>query len=174
MTNQLMIYSDSDRCIKCYACQVACKQWHKTKAGTTSRRNVIEYTSGTFPDVQRVFYSKGCMHCEEPACTAVCPAGAITKRAEDGIVVVDRDKCIGCHYCYFACPFGIPDYDDGGMDKCDMCLSLGVDDTGRPTPHCVATCPTQALYFGTKEEIDQVINEKEAARALAHAEGSAK
>lgn len=67
-----------------------------------------------------------------------------------------------------------PDYDDGGMDKCDMCLSLGVDDTGRPTPHCVATCPTQALYFGTKEEIDQVINEKEAARALAHAEGSAK
>lgn len=61
-----------------------------------------------------------------------------------------------------------------GMDKCDMCLSLGVDDTGRPTPHCVATCPTQALYFGTKEEIDQVINEKEAARALAHAEGSAK
>ena len=55
-----------------------------------------------------------------------------------------------------------------------MCLSLGVDDAGRPTPHCVATCPTQALYFGTKEEIDQVINEKEAARALAHAEGSAK
>ena len=76
MTNQLMIYSDSDRCIKCYACQVACKQWHKTKAGTTSRRNVIEYTSGTFPDVQRVFYSKGCMHCEEPACAAV-PRGLL-------------------------------------------------------------------------------------------------
>lgn len=164
MTNQLMIYSDSDRCIKCYACQVACKQWHKTKAGTTSRRNVIEYTSGTFPNVQRVFYSKGCMHCEEPACAAVCPAGAITKRAEDGIVVVDRDKCIGCHYCYFACPFGIPDYDDGGMDKCDMCLSLGVDDTGRPTPplRCHLSHPGSVLRYQRR---DRSGNQREGGRA---------
>ncbi len=167
MSDQLMIYCDSDRCIKCYACQVACKQWHGFMAGGVSRRNVIEHTSGKFPNVQRTFTSMSCMHCVEPACAKVCPAGAITKRAEDGIVVVDQDKCIGCRYCYFACPFGIPSYDDNGMNKCDMCLSLGTDDeTGRPDPHCVATCPTQALYFGTKEEIDKILDEKNARRAL--------
>lgn len=168
MSNQLMIYSDSDRCIKCWACQVACKQWHETKAAASSRRNVIEYTSGTFPHVERTFLSMGCMHCEKPGCVSVCPAGAITKRGEDGIVVVDRDACIGCHYCYFACPFGVPSYDEEGMDKCDMCLSLGVGEEGRPAPHCVASCPTQALYFGTQEEIDEVISQKEAIKALAH------
>lgn len=168
MSNQLMIYADSDRCIKCWACQVACKQWHETKAATSSRRNVIEYTSGTFPHVERAFLSMGCMHCEKPGCVSVCPAGAITKRGEDGIVVVDRDKCIGCHYCYFACPFGVPSYDEEGMDKCDMCLSLGINEEGIPAPHCVATCPTQALYFGTQEKIDEIIAQKEAVKALAH------
>lgn len=166
-----MIYSDPDRCIKCWACQVACKQWHGIKAGTTTRRRVIENTSGTFPDVQRVFYSLSCMHCEKPACAEVCPAGAITKRDEDGIVVVDRDKCIGCHYCYFACPYGIPDYDDAGMDKCDLCLSLGTDDQDRPTPHCVQTCPTQALYFGTQDEINAVLDKKTAAQAAVSTQG---
>ena len=53
------------------------------------------------------------------------------------------------------------------MNKCDLCLSLGVGEDGRPTPHCVATCPTQALYFGTKEEIDEILHAKEAARAQA-------
>lgn len=167
MSNQLMIYADPDRCIKCWACQVACKQWHGIKADTTTRRRVIENTSGSFPDIKRVFYSLSCMHCEKPACAEVCPAGAISKREEDGIVVVDKSKCIGCHYCYFACPYGIPDYDEGGMEKCDQCLSLGTDDKGRPTPHCVQTCPTQALYYGTKEEIDAVLDEKTAAQAAA-------
>ena len=107
MSEQLMIYCDEDRCIKCYACQVACKQWHGIKAGGVSRRTVIEHTSGKFPNVTRTFSSLSCQHCTEPACANVCPAGAITKRAEDGIVVVDQDKCIGCRYCFFACPFGI-------------------------------------------------------------------
>ena len=58
-------------------------------------------------------------------------------------------------------------YDDNGMNKCDMCLSLGInEETGRPEPHCVQTCPTQALYFGTKEEIDKILDEKNALRAL--------
>lgn len=168
MSSQLMIYSDSDRCIKCWACQVSCKQWHGFEAGGVQRRTVVEHASGTFPNVSRVFSSLSCMHCVEPACMNVCPAGAISKREEDGIVVVDGDRCIGCRYCYFACPFGIPSYDDNGMSKCDMCLSLGVGEDGRPEPHCVTTCPTQALYFGTKEEIDEVLRDKEAAKAQAN------
>lgn len=169
MSEQLMIYCDDERCIKCYACQVACKQWHGIKAGGVSRRNVIEHASGKFPNVTRTFQSLACQHCAKPACANVCPAGAITKRAEDGIVVVDSEKCIGCRYCFFACPFGIPSYDDS-MDKCDMCLSLGTGEDGRPEPHCVATCPTRALYFGTESEIKEILQEKEAARLSGRAE----
>lgn len=161
---QLMVYCDSERCIKCYACQVACKQWHDIGAGGASRRNLVEFTSGKFPNVTRTFLSVSCQHCADPACVKVCPAQAISKRAEDGIVVVDSQKCIGCRYCFFACPFGIPTYDDNGMNKCDMCLSLGIGEDGRPKPHCVATCPSRALYFGTESEIKETLREREAVR----------
>ena len=76
------------------------------------------------------------------------------------IVVVDKQKCIGCHYCFFACPFGVPQYTDEGMDKCDCCIGNGV--TPGDTPHCVATCPTQALTFGTMDELAQEVAEKKA------------
>ena len=156
MAAQYGFYMDSDRCIKCWACEIACKQWNGIEAGTIARRKVHEVTSGTFPNVKRTFVSMSCMHCAEPACAAVCPAGAITKR-EDGIMVVDKEKCIGCRYCFFACPFGVPQYNDQGMDKCDCCIGNGV--TPGDTPHCVATCPTKALHFGTLEEMSALAAE---------------
>ncbi|MBQ3105923.1 MAG: 4Fe-4S dicluster domain-containing protein [Eggerthellaceae bacterium] len=151
MSKQYGFYMDTERCIQCWACEVACKQWNGIPAGTIARRKVHEVTTGTFPNVQRTFVSMSCMHCDEPACAAVCPAGAISKRPDDGIVVVDKSKCIGCHYCFFACPFSVPQYTEEGMDKCDMCLGNGV----KPgeMPHCVATCPTQALQFGEMSEL---------------------
>ena len=147
MSKQYGFHMDTGRCIKCCACEIACKQWNGIPAGGIKRRTVHEIDEGTFPNVSRTFVSLSCLHCAEPACAAVCPAGAISKRSEDGIVVVDKDKCIGCHYCFFACPFGIPQYDENGMDKCDCCIGNGV--TPGDTPHCVAACPTQALKFGT-------------------------
>ena len=154
-------YIDVDRCIKCWACEIACKQWNGIPANTVARRKVHEVCEGTFPNVKRTFVSLSCMHCDEPACANVCPAGAIAKREEDGIVVVDKDKCIGCHYCFFACPFGVPQYTDEGMDKCDCCIGNGV--VPGDTPHCVATCPTQALHFGTFEELGSFVSQKTAA-----------
>lgn len=158
MAQQYGFYCDTERCIQCWACEIACKQWNGIKAGGIARRKVHEVTDGVFPDVKRTFVSLSCMHCAEPACAAVCPAGAITKRAEDGIVVVDKEKCIGCHYCFFACPFGVPQYDENGMDKCDCCIGNGV--TPGDTPHCVATCPTQALHFGTMEDLAEKVGDK--------------
>lgn len=160
MSKQYGFSFDTERCIKCWACEVACKQWNGIKAGTIARRKVHEVESGTFPDVMRTFVSMSCMHCAEPACAAVCPAGAISKRGEDGIVVVDKEKCIGCHYCFFACPFGVPQYTDEGMDKCDCCIGNGV--TPGDTPHCVATYPTKALQFGTMEELAEKVSGKTA------------
>ena len=147
MAKQYGFYMDTERCIKCWACEVACKQWNGIEAGTIARRKVHEVESGTFPNVTRTFVSMSCMHCGEPACAKVCPAGAITKRGEDGIVVVDKEKCIGCHYCFFACPFGVPSYrdDDGTMIKCDGCRdrrAMGLE------PACAHTCFYNALYAG--------------------------
>ena len=161
MAKQYGFHVDSFKCIKCWACEVACKVWNGIPAGTTTRRKVHEVTTGTFPNIKREFTSLTCQHCANPGCASVCPAGAITKRPEDGIVVVDKSKCIGCHYCFLACPFGVPEYNEQGMDKCDCCIGNGV--TPGDTPHCVLACPTQALQFGELGDLSQVAGEKNAA-----------
>ena len=145
-TEQYGFYVDTTRCIKCWACVVTCKQWHEIQAGTVSRRQVNEENSGSFPQVTRVFKSLACRHCELPGCVAVCPTGALSKREDDGIVVVDKDVCIGCKTCASGCPFDVPQYFEMKMDKCDACLTLRSD--AQDDPRCVITCPTQALHFG--------------------------
>jgi Fe-S-cluster-containing dehydrogenase component len=91
------------------------------------------------------------MHCLEPACVEVCPEGAISKRSQDGIVVVDRDKCVGCQVCLEACPFEVPAFGtDEKMQKCDMCLNR--IEVNAESPPCVETCPTEALTFGKMEK----------------------
>jgi Fe-S-cluster-containing dehydrogenase component len=96
-----------------------------------------------------------CMHCEQPTCAEVCPADAI-KRTADGIVQSARKpRCIACGNCVLACPFGVPElYDDRQiMMKCDMCYDRS--SSGRK-PMCAAVCPSQALFFGTREQIEQL------------------
>jgi formate dehydrogenase iron-sulfur subunit len=89
-----------------------------------------------------------CMHCG--SCARVCPAKALVQR-EDGIVTMDPEKCIGCHYCHAACPFDIPRYgEDGAMRKCIMCYER-VDEGKEPA--CVEVCPTDALTFGYRDEL---------------------
>ncbi len=147
MSKQYGFYYDASRCIQCRTCEVACKSTHDIEPGVKWRR-VIEIWSGEYPNVTRTFFSLACMHCEKPACAAVCPTGAIIKRVEDGIVVVDRDKCNGCQDCFSACPYGVPQFGvDGILQKCDFCI-----ETGRE-PACAVSCPAEALNFGTLDEL---------------------
>jgi Fe-S-cluster-containing dehydrogenase component len=100
-----------------------------------------------------VHFPKSCLHCEDPPCVPVCPTGASYKRAEDGIVLVDYDKCIGCNYCSWACPYGARELDESQkvMKKCTLCVDR-IYDTKLPErerkPACVLACPTSARLFG--------------------------
>lgn len=167
-------YIDTDICMGCFTCMASCKNWNRLAPQVTAEpgmqypkwRRVATVESGAYPDARIVHVSLSCAHCGKPACMAACPAGAIRKRAEDGIVLVDRDKCIGCRSCAAACPFGAPQFgEDGTMQKCDYCL----DRTARgQQPACVESCPPGALRAGTMEELSALAAAK-AARRLVNA-----
>lgn len=95
---------DTRRCVGCDACVAACKQENKTPPGV-SYTVVLEHGLGERPDDRPLFLTKPCFQCEHPPCVPVCPVGATFKRSQDGIVVVDYDRCIGCRYCIVACPY---------------------------------------------------------------------
>lgn len=140
---------NADRCIKCWACEVACQQWKGIQPGTVKLRKVTEETEGIFPNVMRKFSSETCRHCADAPCAAACTENAISIREEDGIVVVDPEKCNGCRVCFKVCPYDIPQFDEAGkMQKCDMCLDR--IQNGQE-PICAATCPTMALRWSPAE-----------------------
>ena len=161
MSTQYGFDFNEKRCIGCQSCQVACKQFNGIDAGTIIYRKVWDTTSGVYPELKRVFETESCRHCGNPACIAACPIPAISKRAEDGIVVVDASKCIGCRKCRSACPFGAPAFADGVMKKCDFCLSQNLA-AGAQT-RCAATCPTRALRSG---DIDEMARQRVARNSI--------
>jgi anaerobic dimethyl sulfoxide reductase subunit B (iron-sulfur subunit) len=159
MTTQYAFYFDAAACSGCKACQVACKDKHDLEVGRLWRR-VYEVTGGEWrqaggawiPDVFAYNLSIACNHCEEPICAEVCPACAITRR-EDGIVLLDSGKCLGCGYCSWACPYGALQYDraTGHMTKCTFCVDeIDADQS----PACVAACPMRVLDFGDRSALE--------------------
>ena len=170
MAKQLGFFLNSRRCVQCHSCQVACKLVHKVELGPTWRK-VLNYWEGEFPLVANRTISLSCFHCARPACLEICPASAISKRKEDGVVVVDRNECVGCRNCEKACPYGAPQYGvDGKMQKCDLCLERRAE--GKE-PACVATCPGEALAFGDLAELEQLAAKKHAIKLTGKTEPSA-
>jgi len=112
---------DLEKCVGCSACTIACKAENGLPPGVVYRP-VIEEEIGEYPNVSRRWLPRPCMQCDDPPCTDVCPVNATWKR-EDGIVVIDYNKCIGCRYCLTACPYGAryfdfgEDYSDDTPDK---------------------------------------------------------
>jgi Fe-S-cluster-containing dehydrogenase component len=159
---------DIDACVGCHACATACKEWNGASlmaggapdydphgpvpAGVWFNR-VRHFEAGDFPDNRTLNVPMSCMHCEQADCVTVCPTGASYKRAEDGIVLIDPEKCMGCNYCAWACPYGARELDEkqGVMRKCTLCVDR-IYDTALPEaerqPACVLACPSHARHFG--------------------------
>lgn len=159
MAKQLAFYFNAGTCTACKVCQIACQDKNNLPAEIRWRR-VLEYGGGSwisqdgFLVPNNVFVyalSAACMHCENPVCMEVCPAAAISKR-EDGVVLIDQDKCIGCRYCEWACPYGAPQFreDLGVMTKCTFCEDLLAQGQ---RPACVDACVMRALDFGELDEL---------------------
>lgn len=148
----LGFFFDQTTCIGCRTCQIACKDRHDLEPGACLRR-VTSFEVGTFPQVKSYHTSVSCNHCENPACVANCPTGAMYKDAESGIVLHDDDVCIGCKTCVASCPYGAPQVAaelDDLIVKCDTCKPLR--EAGL-NPTCVDACPMRALDFGDVDEL---------------------
>ena len=150
---------DAERCIECNACVTACKNENDVPWGI-NRRRVVTINDGE-PGERSL--SVACMHCSDAPCKAVCPVDCFYT-TEDGVVLHSKDLCIGCGYCFYACPFGAPQYPQesnfssrGKMDKCTFCAG-GPEDSdynyGRDRlsegklPLCAEMCSTKALLAG--------------------------
>lgn len=161
MAKQLAFYFDSSACANCKACQIACQDKNNLPSDLRWRR-VVQYAGGTWtpsphhqgvivPNIFSYSISLSCMHCQNPACVEVCPTTAMSKR-DDGVVLVDEDKCIGCRYCEWACPYGAPVFDQsrGVITKCTFCEDLLAQGQN---PACVDACVMRAIHFGELEEL---------------------
>ena len=163
---RLGLVIDLDTCVGCQACVTACKGWNDQGSGLSDQDPYGADPSGVFlnrvhsyqvavPEAppQIVNFPRSCLHCENAPCVTVCPTGASYKRAEDGIVLVNEDACIGCGLCAWACPYGARELDagQGVMKKCTLCVDR-IENDNLPEedriPACVRTCPTSARHFG--------------------------
>ncbi len=145
---------DASRCIDCRACLIACSA--ENNVPMTHTRIWIKDTGivGDYPDLEHHTIPYHCMHCVDPSCVSACTVGALQQN-EDGIVTYDNDRCIGCRYCMYACPFEVPHFEWDQrlalITKCDMCVARLEE--GQKEPACAATCPTSAIRFGTREDM---------------------
>jgi len=159
---------DVSRCIGCKACQSACMEWNDLRApagaffgdGYTYPPDLDDQTwclmrfheaeiDGAF---RWLILKDGCLHCSDPGCLRSCPAPGAIVQHSNGIVDFEEENCIGCGYCISGCPFNIPRLRqaDSRVYKCTLCsdrVAVGLE------PACIKSCPTQALSFGSKEDM---------------------
>ena len=174
------IVVDLDRCIGCHGCEIACKNENEVELGSFWNKVVQVGPFGDYPHLHQYFLPVMCQQCDDSPCTHVCPTGA-SYRDENNVVLVDKEKCIGCKSCMEACPYGaryLVQSEDGyfgselneyesvayenmpkmTVDKCDFCIEHSGD--GKPDPVCVKACMAEARLFGDLDEMKKLVAER--------------
>ena len=184
---------DTNRCVGCNACTLACKQANNVPDGVMWSRVLTD--GGDMPDtpasdggnLSMRYFPMGCQHCENPACVKVCPVGATYKDPETGVVRQDYDKCIGCRMCMSACPYsGVRSFN---WDEPQYCLGHDVGDADAPAhqkhvvekctfcyqriskgevPSCMDLCPARARFWGDLDDPESEVAKKVASRQYTH------
>ena len=137
------IVVDLDRCIGCHGCEIACKNENNIALGEYWNKVVERGLFGEYPDLEMYFLPTMCQQCQDAPCVNVCPTGA-SYRDADGMVLVDKEKCIGCKYCMMACPYGVRSWNaaESVVEKCTLCAHLSKNGE---LPMCVRTCSRDAV-----------------------------
>jgi Fe-S-cluster-containing dehydrogenase component len=177
--DRMGVLVDTTVCIGCRKCEWACKTAHglptepidtydnrsifqeKRRPDDKALTVVNEYPN-VYSDKLPIDVKVQCMHCDKPACVSACIVGAFSKQ-ENGAVIWDGDKCIGCRYCMVACPFQIPAFEfdkalKPNIMKCDFCYEERTS-KGK-LPACVEICPVEAITFGRREDLLKAAKEK--------------
>jgi len=192
MAKKLGMTIDLKRCMGCHTCALGCKMQNNVPMGMLWNRILtiggedVDTARGEFPSLEKSWMPLACLHCENAPCVKVCPVGA-TYRDEDGRVLINYDRCIGCRYCIAACPYNVRvfnwqkpvrepghSYGDapvrakGVMEKCTLC----VERTSKgQEPRCVEVCPAKARKFGDlndpNSEVSKAIRERGGQQLLA-------
>jgi len=153
---QLGFVFDANKCVGCHACVVACAIENQLKAGFNWRQ-VYSFNPQNIDGIGHHHLSLACNHCQEAVCITQCPASAIRRNSDTGIVLIDTQKCMGCNYCTWVCPYDAPGFDseNGIMTKCTLCehrISEGQE------PACVSICPVDALNVNSFTEAPQQVD----------------
>jgi len=162
---------DVSKCIGCKACQAACQEWNDLREDVGVNHGVIDNPMDLTPDsltvmrftewenpetnnLEWLIRKDGCMHCADPGCLKACPSPGAIVQYSNGIVDFVHENCIGCGYCLTGCPFNIPRFTkvDNKAYKCTLCSDRIAAGEG---PACQKACPTQAIVFGTKDEMKE-------------------
>jgi len=172
MAARMKFICDTERCIDCNGCVTACKNENETPWGV-NRRRVVNIKDGVPGEVS---ISVACVPCTDAPCMAVCPVDCFY-HTENGVVLHDKDMCIGCGYCFYACPFGAPQFPETGafnhrgkMDKCTFCAGGPDTDSSEEEFHkygrnrlsegklpvCAEQCATKALLGGEASVIGEI------------------
>jgi len=159
-TDPLGLLIDTTRCVGCNTCSEACAEAHDLPEPNTDEDVIKDTTPEQWTvinlyeaDDEEVYVKRQCMHCLEPACVSACLTEAMHK-TEDGAVIWDEDRCMGCRYCMVSCPFDIPKYEYGSNNprvrKCVQCFERTAEGE---LPACADACPEEAITFGRRSEL---------------------
>lgn len=173
---------DLDRCSGCDSCTVACKFENNIELGIFWNRVLAIGPTGEYPDIEMYWLPMQCQQCKNAPCVSVCPTGASYRDPDNGVVLINKELCIGCEYCMYACPYGVRQFNEteGVVEKCSLCNHLTAKSDGvvnindsfdedHAVPPCVHNCACGARYYG---DLDDPNSAASKAIAAAGGEGS--